>query len=62
MIPIFFAVLILVAGCDDTKQAGDNTARELTGSNMLKQEQKAQQQIEVIKQQQQQRIDEMDQQ
>jgi len=56
-----FAALVLIAGCDDAKKAGDETAREITGSNMIKQGQQVQQQLEGINQQQQKRYEQLDQ-
>ncbi len=54
-----FAVLFLIAGCDDAKKAGDETAREITGSNMIKQGKQVQQQLESINQQQQERYEQL---
>ncbi len=57
-----FATLFLIAGCDDAKKAGDETAREITGSNLIKQGRQTQQQLHDIDQQQQERFKQLDQQ
>ena len=56
---IFFliAVALLIAGCEEAKEAGDETAREITGSNMIKQGRQVQQQLGSINRQQQQRLE-----
>lgn len=61
---IFFAMaaVVLLAACDDAKEAGDETAREITGANTIEQGRKAQQRIKEIDQQQQQRFEQLDQQ
>lgn len=61
---IFFliAVALLIAGCEEAKEAGDETAREITGSNMIKQGKQVQQQLDSINRQQQQRLEQLDQQ
>jgi len=51
-----FTVLFLITGCEDAKKTGDETAREITGSNLIKQGQKTQQQLNAIDQQQQERF------
>ena len=57
-----FAILFLIAGCDDAKKVGDETAREITGSNLIKQGRQTQQQLQDIDQQQQERFKQLDQQ
>lgn len=57
-----FTALLLIAGCDDAKKAGDETAREITGANMIEQGKKTRQQLKAIDQQQQQRFEQLDQQ
>jgi PBP1b-binding outer membrane lipoprotein LpoB len=61
---IFFIITaaLLIAGCDDVKKAGDETAREITGSNLIKQGRQTQQQLHDIDQQQQERFKQLDQQ
>jgi hypothetical protein len=56
------AAALLIAGCDDAKKAGDDTAREITGSNLIKQGRQTQQQLHDIDQQQQERFKQLDQQ
>lgn len=51
---------LAITGCDDAKKAGDDTARELTGANMIEQGKKTQQQLKNIDQLQQQRFDDME--
>lgn len=58
---IILTLGLMMAGCDDAKKAGDETARELTGANMIEQGKKTQQQLRAIEQQQQQRYDELEQ-
>jgi len=48
MLSAFF----LLAACEQAKEAGDETARELTGSNMIKQKNHVQQQLQAIEKQQ----------
>jgi len=59
---LLFAALFLIGGCDDAKKAGDETAREITGSNLIKQGQKTQQQLLDINQQQKERYEQLEQQ
>ena len=56
------AAMLLIAGCDDAKEAGDETAREITGGNLIKQGRQTQQQLHDIDQQQQERFKQLDQQ
>lgn len=61
---MFFAMaaVALLAACDEAKETGDKTAREITGANTIEQGRKAQQRIKEIDQQQQQRFEQLDQQ
>jgi len=59
---VAIAITGLLAGCDAAKESGDKTVRELTGSNMIKQEQQLKNKIEGINQQQKERYKELDQQ
>ena len=45
-------LVFLLAACEQAKEAGDNTARELTGSNMMKQGNAMKAKIKGIEQQQ----------
>jgi len=54
------AVLALLTACDDAKKAGDETARALTGSNMIKQGNAMKEKIKGIEAQQKQRFDDLD--
>jgi hypothetical protein len=53
---ISISLLLALTACDDAKKAGDDTARELTGSNMVQQEKKMKQQLNAIEQQQAERM------
>lgn len=55
------SIPLLLAACEQAKEAGDETAREITGSNMIKQGKQLQQQLETIDQQQKQRLKQLDQ-
>jgi hypothetical protein len=57
-----FTVLFLITGCDDAKKVGNETAREITGANMIEQGKRTQQQLKAIDQQQQARFKQLDQQ
>jgi len=57
-----FAATLLMTGCEEVKQTGDETAREITGSNLIKQGQKTQQQLLDINQQQKERYEQLEQQ
>jgi len=59
---IILSMPLMFAGCDDVKKAGDETAREITGANMIDQGRAAQQQLKAIDQQQQERFKQLDQQ
>ena len=59
---IFAVMTFLLVGCDDAMEAGDDTARELTGTNMVEQGRAVQQQLHDIDRQQQQRLKELEQQ
>jgi len=59
---VIIAVAVLLVGCDAAKESGDKTARELTGNNMLQQEQQLKNKINDIKQQQKDRYKKLDQQ
>jgi len=51
---------LLLAACDS--DSADETARELTGSNLVKQEKALKQKLDVIQAQQQQRLNNLEQQ
>lgn len=52
---------MLLAACEETVESGHETAREITGSNMIDQGKKVQQQLHDIDQQQQERFKQLDQ-
>jgi len=54
------SISLLLVGCDNTKKAGDDTAREITGAHMIEQGQQMKSQLKVIEQQQQERFDQLD--
>ncbi|MBN4061288.1 hypothetical protein JYT58_00040 [bacterium AH-315-G11] len=53
-------IAFLLAACEQTKEAGDEAARELTGSNMIQQGNAMKQQIKGIEQQQHERLKMLD--
>jgi len=53
---------LLLLACEQAEQVGDKAAREITGSNMIKQKKQLQQQLNGISEQQQARFKEMEQQ
>jgi len=55
-----FTALFLLAACEQSKEAGDKAARELTGSNMIKQKNDIQKQLQGIERQQKQRLEQLD--
>jgi membrane protein involved in colicin uptake len=55
-------VALLLTGCEEAKEAGDKTAREITGANMVEQGRAVEQQLHDIDRQQQQRLKEPEQQ
>jgi len=59
---LLFSLLmtLLLGACEQAKDAGDETARELTGSNMVKQGNVLKEQIKDIELQQQQRLQQLD--
>lgn len=59
---LILSIPLLIAGCDDAKKAGDETAREITGANMIEQGRQTQQQLHDIDRQQQERFKQLDQQ
>jgi len=54
------SIAFLLAACEQVKEAGDETAQELTGSNMIQQGNAMKQQIKGIEQQQQERLKQLD--
>jgi hypothetical protein len=56
------SIPLLFAACEQAKEAGDETAREITGSNLIKQGRQTQQQLHDINRLQQQRLEQIDQQ
>jgi len=54
------AIAFLLGACEQTKEAGDKTARELTGNHMIQQGNAMKQQIKDIEQQQQERLKQLD--
>jgi len=54
------SIAFLLGACEQAKEAGDETARELTGSNMIQQGNAMKQQIKGIEQQQQERLKQLD--
>ncbi len=59
---LILSMPFLFTGCDDAKQAGDETAREITGANMIERGRQTQQQLHDIDRQQQERFKQLDQQ
>jgi len=58
---IYILILpLLLCACEDAKEAGDTTAREITGANMIEQGRQAQQQLHEINRQQQQRLEQLE--
>ena len=53
---------LLLTACEEAKEPGHETAREITGSNLIQQGKQVQQQLHDIDQQQQERFKELDQQ
>jgi len=49
---IAMAILLFSGGCEQAQEAGDDVARELTGSNMIQQKKAAEKQLQSIKQHQ----------
>lgn len=58
---LILSMPLLLLACEQAKEAGDETAREITGSNMIKQGKQVQQQLNDINEQQQARFKEMEQ-
>lgn len=56
------AFLMLIAGCDDTKEAGQDTVRQLSGSSMIQQKKVMKQKLQQLDQQQQEQYKQLDQQ
>jgi len=54
------SIVFLLAACEQAKEAGDETARELTGSNMIEQGNAMKQQIKAIEQQQKQNLKQLE--
>jgi|UPI00035FE2FF hypothetical protein len=54
------SIVFLLAACEQAKEAGDETARELTGSNMIEQGNAMKQQIKGIEQQQKQNLQQLE--
>ena len=59
---IFAVMTFLLVGCDDAMEAGDETAREVTGSNMIQQGKQVEQKLHEIERQQQQHMEQLNQQ
>lgn len=56
------SILLFVSGCDDTKNAGNETAREITGANTIERGKELQERLHQIDSQQQKRLEELEQQ
>jgi len=54
------SALFLLTACEQAKEAGDETARELTGSNLIQQGNAMKQQIKGVEQRQQERLRQLD--
>ncbi len=54
------SIAFLLVACEQAKDAGDETARELTGSNMIQQSNAMKQHIKVVEQQQQEHLKQLD--
>jgi len=54
---LLFGFLI---GCEQVNEAGNKTARELTGSNMIEQKKQIEQKLQGIELQQKQRFEQLD--
>ena len=59
---IILTIPMLLAACEETVESGHETAKEITGSNMINQGKQVQQQLHDIDQQQQERYQQLDQQ
>ncbi|NOR72654.1 MAG: hypothetical protein GQ467_02090 [Mariprofundaceae bacterium] len=59
---LILSLPLLLAACEQAREAGDETAREITGGNMIEQGRQTQQQLHDIDQQQQERFKQLDQQ
>ncbi len=57
---LVIGVLLMLSGCNEAKEAGDETAREITGANMIEQGRAVQQQLHDIDRQQQQRFEQLE--
>jgi hypothetical protein len=55
------SIPLLFTACEQAKEAGDETTREITGSNLIEQGRQTQQQLQDIDQQQQERFKQLDQ-
>ncbi len=54
------SVIFLLLACEQAKEAGDETARELTGSNMIERGNAMKQQIKTVEQQQKQNLQQLE--
>lgn len=59
---LMLSISLLLIACEQAKEAGDETAREITGSNMIQQGKQVQKQLDDINRQQQQRLEQLDEQ
>ena len=59
---LILSLSLLLAACEQTKETGDETAREITGANMIEQGRQTQQQLHDIDRQQKERFKQLDQQ
>ena len=59
---MILTIPMLLAGCEETVESGHETAKEITGSNMINQGKQVQQQLRDIDRQQQERYRQLDQQ
>ncbi|MDX8403140.1 MAG: hypothetical protein R8K54_01875, partial [Mariprofundaceae bacterium] len=61
---VFFilSMALRLTACEQAQETGNETAREITGSNMIKQGKQVQQQLHNIDQQQQERYKQLDEQ
>lgn len=53
-------MLLILAGCEQAQEVGDDTARELTGSNMLQQKKTVERQLQSIEHHQADRLKEIE--
>ena len=57
---LIMTMLLILAGCEQAQEAGDDAARELTGSNMLQQKKAVERQLQSIEHHQADRLKEIE--